>query len=1037
MVVHEIEPWGAAARAGLRSGDVITSWSRSAGAAEGGELRSPFELRLVEIEHSPHGPIELDVRRGRRRLRAVVESGEWELVTWPQQPPSEAARARETVQAESSEDHGAAVAIWEELAQRASDQDRDLDAAWYTMQGGIALIRAGDKAAAAIAFERARSRAGEALRVTLLEAEGDAWRKARYLDESLAAFRSALDVRRELEPESAGVGWSLYELARASFDNRDIAGRELGLASAEHYRGFPAAHLRLARSLNLVANFAYVTGALEEAEVLYREALAAAERVPGAGRTIADLYLNLGAVAHDHGRLREAEGFYRRTLAIEETLDPTGIGTAWVMNNLGILAKDTGDLEGARTYYRKALEIFSRERPGGVEEAGLLNNLGNVSQRQGDLGSAERFQRRALAIREALDSAATDVASSLHNLGSILVQRQRFDEARELLERSLAIKEELIPGTLLLANTLTELATLATESGRLDEAEALHTRALVIRRRVTESSSQVAMSVFGLGEVSYRAGRLAEAEARWREALTTIEAQRARWAAPSEQSYRFVAPFQRFYRRLAALLVETGREREAFELLEGARARALRVMMAQSGRRWRDKAIPIELAAERNRLAAALDRAMSRLERVNPELDPAGAEQLEAEVRDLRLNQDGLDARIRSAAPELARFEEPDPPDLDELRSVLDPGTLLLSFSVGDESTLLFAVAAGSDRGPPVTGFELRIGRAELSRRIEIFRALIERGRHTSAIESGLVSQGSRLFDLLLGPALETVERSDRLLLVLEGPLLTLPFGALVTATEPVRFLAESKPAFMSPSSAVFAALRESRRTTRTKPRFVAFGAPDAYQGSAIGGLPWTDLPHARQEVRRLAEVFDGRARVFVGDQATEAAVKLAGDQADYLHFATHAFADRRFPLDSGLVLASESAASEGESGILRASEIAADLRIGAELVTLSACDTAMGGELAGEGMIGLARAFQYAGARSLLVSQWPVSDRSTAELMVRFYRYLDAGRSKLKALQAARADLIAAPIESAGGEPIDARHPFHWAAFQLIGDWR
>ena len=130
------------------------------------------------------------------------------------------------------------------------------------------------------------------------------------------------------------------------------------------------------------------------------------------------------------------------------------------------------------------------------------------------------------------------------------------------------------------------------------------------------------------------------------------------------------------------------------------------------------------------------------------------------------------------------------------------------------------------------------------------------------------------------------------------------------------------------------------------------------------------------------------------------------------------------------------SSKTEDETGILRAWEIIAEMRTEADLVTLSACDTALGGELAGEGLVGLARAFQYAGARSLLVSQWAVSDRSTAELMVRFYGNLENGMSKSEALRAAQRELIAVAIGDGGGESIDARHPFFWGAFQIIGDW-
>jgi CHAT domain-containing protein len=147
-----------------------------------------------------------------------------------------------------------------------------------------------------------------------------------------------------------------------------------------------------------------------------------------------------------------------------------------------------------------------------------------------------------------------------------------------------------------------------------------------------------------------------------------------------------------------------------------------------------------------------------------------------------------------------------------------------------------------------------------------------------------------------------------------------------------------------------------------------------------------------------------------------------------YLHFATHAFVDERFPLNSGLVL---SPSHRDGDGVLEAWEILDHFRTNAELVTLSGCDTGQGAVLGGEGSVGLTRAFHHAGARSVLASLWAVSDRSTADLMAVFYRELKAGRHKDEALQAAQLALLKE------GDPVRFGHPFHWAGFRLFGDWR
>ena len=147
------------------------------------------------------------------------------------------------------------------------------------------------------------------------------------------------------------------------------------------------------------------------------------------------------------------------------------------------------------------------------------------------------------------------------------------------------------------------------------------------------------------------------------------------------------------------------------------------------------------------------------------------------------------------------------------------------------------------------------------------------------------------------------------------------------------------------------------------------------------------------------------------------------------IHYACHAVVNERFPLDSALAFTIPDKPREGQdNGLLQAWEIFEKVRIDADLVTLSACESGLGREMGGEGLIGLTRAFQYAGARSVLASLWKVEDKSTAELMKRFYGYVKAGRPKDEALRLAQIDLI---------RSADFSQPRDWAAFQLNGDWK
>jgi CHAT domain-containing protein len=184
-------------------------------------------------------------------------------------------------------------------------------------------------------------------------------------------------------------------------------------------------------------------------------------------------------------------------------------------------------------------------------------------------------------------------------------------------------------------------------------------------------------------------------------------------------------------------------------------------------------------------------------------------------------------------------------------------------------------------------------------------------------------------------------------------------------------------------------------------------------------------LPASRLEVEAVAAAYRGAAVTYVGERATEDRAKALGPGPRFIHFASHGLLDERFPLDSALVLTPARQGNGAGNGLLQAWEVFERMRIDAELVTLSACESGLGREMRGEGLIGLSRAFQYAGASSVLASLWAVSDRSTAEWMRHFYAALARGNARDEAVQAAQAEMRRRPASA---------HPFHWAAFQLSG---
>jgi len=283
-----------------------------------------------------------------------------------------------------------------------------------------------------------------------------------------------------------------------------------------------------------------------------------------------------------------------------------------------------------------------------------------------------------------------------------------------------------------------------------------------------------------------------------------------------------------------------------------------------------------------------------------------------------------------------------------------------------------------------------------------------------------------KLYLMLLQPLADTIHDMGRLSIVPDGVLAYLPFESLVTPGQPEHYLLERHVIAYSQSASASLALR-------TRPTVVpgagktllAFGDPDygkPGQGSERGGATWTAIPHTRDEVLSIASLYPPGERVLrLGAAASESAVKSDNlRQYRYLHFAVHGFADEADPSRSGLVLAQ---GKDGDQdGILRMDEIA-QLRLKAELVTMSACRTAVGRLLEGEGLVALSRTFFYAGARNVIASLWDVNDISTAEIMKDLYVQMKAGLSPAEALRNAKLSLLR------GREQL-WRDPHFWSAF-------
>jgi CHAT domain-containing protein len=300
----------------------------------------------------------------------------------------------------------------------------------------------------------------------------------------------------------------------------------------------------------------------------------------------------------------------------------------------------------------------------------------------------------------------------------------------------------------------------------------------------------------------------------------------------------------------------------------------------------------------------------------------------------------------------------------------------------------------------------------------------------------------AQLYQKLFAPLEIHLAGARRLVVVPDGSLSYLPFETLARDTPASDYLIERFAISYAPSATALGVIQEAKESASSeRSGIVAYGDPiyakTKYDSVASGEksetnsqgarrFDLTQLPYTRSEVNAIASLFSPRERrTFFGTDAQEEKVKSEDlSRSRYVHFAAHGVIDEEFPMRSGIILSTTP--NSKEDGVLQMNEVMR-LKLNADVVTLSACGTGLGKLLNGEGMIGLTRAFQYAGANNVVVSLWNVNDVATAELMRAFYQNLKRGLSKDEALRQAKLELLR-------GKQPTWRHPYYWAPFVLVG---
>jgi CHAT domain-containing protein/tetratricopeptide (TPR) repeat protein len=1117
VVVAEVVAGSVASRGGLQVGDVLLTWTREAAlpanpAEASGAIESPFDLVEARTEQAPRGRITLIGTRGGQQTRWTLPSGTWGVKVCPMAmrgpgcPPSAAS---------SNEPPSEPAKQWLALAGAQDKRANGWIVPWQLSKAAEALVTANQWTEVDATYARAveeTSGAPAYVGAQLLNDWGASLGK-RNAARAKECFERALTLRRQAAPDSLAVADSLYRLADLESDRRDlVAAERLTREALAIQERLAPGSLEVADSLNGLGVVEGRRDNLAEAERFFRQALAIQEKVAPDSLELATALSNIGSVFQARRDAATSAEFHRRALTIRERLLPNSRQVATNLGGLATAAMLSGDFAAAEDFSRQALRIHETIERDSHDVAGDLANLGSIAAVRGDLRAADGFYSRALNIyRKSLSydpqiaqimagiamvalirsHAPTDddsqqraelskaegilrgmvtlaaqfapaniaFAEALYALGITARFRGDLTAASDAYRRSLAILDRLAPDSLLTALVLSEMAGAASQGSQPSEAERDISRALKILER---QSQPTWIEGLALNQLALASGRVHQPDTAARlhaRAIDAAEQEEANLGGGDARAL-FGMLTATIYREAVQAQAETGRLAESLHSLERSRARTLLHMLAE-----RDLRFAGDLPAETARALALnrdeYDRVLWTIARLDPVRDTDQVAPLEARLQSLRDDREELTAKVRQASPRYAALRYPEPLDLAGVRATLDPGTVLLSYSVGKDKTLLFVVRPAADRGGQqgVVVLTLPIGEQRLREEVATFRRAIQ--RPALVPDAGADVRGIRrvqppeldnrlrsLYDLLIRPAERHIASSQRVLISPDGPLHGLPFGALVRkeANRRPSYFVEWKPLHVVASATLYAQLRQERNTRAAggESALVAFGDPvypaaDAASADALrdvtvrstlrrGNALWP-LPATGREVRAIAELYGPGAQVFVQEDATEERAKAVGRGPRYLHFASHGILDQRFPLNSGLALTIPEAPAAGqENGLLQAWEVFDHVRIDADLVTLSACETGLGAEMGGEGLVGLVRAFQYAGARSVAASLWSVEDDSTATLMTKFYMALKAGKPKDEALRWAQLAVLRDQRTAS---------PFYWAAFQLYGDWR
>ena len=777
---------------------------------------------------------------------------------------------------------------------------------------------------------------------------------------------------------------------------------------------------------------------------------------------------NIGLMYDQIGESQTALEYYAKALALYRTLALQRT-EASVLHNMGVAYLMLGAHDNALDYFQQAI-LLRRATQDKNGESEVLNNIGFTYGKLEQPEKALEYQNQALALQKTTGNKRL-TAVTLDYIGSVYADMNQPAKALEYHQQALplqvAIEDKQLQAAVL--NNIGRAYYLLSEPAKAFD---YYNQALVLFRAI-EDRNNAARSLQGLARVEESRGNLVQARKDIEEALALIETVRAR-SGSQQLRASYIASVQNTYKLYIDVLMKlheqdpkAGYEAAALQASERGRARSLLELLNEARVDIR-QGVSADLVLKERELSQALNaKAQRQIQLTAQRGNPEEITTLNREIIVLENEFQQVQAAIRKNSPQYAALTQPQPLGSKEIQQLLDPETVLLEYSLGDERSYLWTVTQNS-----LKTYELP-KRDEIAKVAQqVYQSLgarsvvkpletpAQRQARIAAADEQFQKTAGELARMIITPASAELG-TKRLVVIADGALQYVPFAAL--PIDGPRPLVVDHEIVSLPSASALAIQRQTLANRQPAPKGIAVVADPVFStadvrfrssgqakdvahasassandtrilehlsgGPTTGQLAIRRLPFTRQEAEQILAVAPAGANFKAIDFRANRALATSGElsQYRYVHFATHGYLDTTRAGLSAIVLSMIDEQGKPQDGFLRTHDIY-NLHLPAELVVLSACETGLGKDVRGEGLDGMTRGFMYAGARRVVVSLWNVNDKATASLMQRLYLGMLRGKkTPAAALRAAQIEMLRSK---------QWQSPYYWAPFMMQGEW-